>query len=85
MWKTIRKCFPSKDSTRLPCRRDPNLLAEEFNAFFTSVGSNTADKVKQLANDYLMVFNLHHQPFLLPLTNLVETLNLISLQWKKIK
>lgn len=52
MWKTIRQCLPSKDSTRLPCRRDPNLLAEEFNAFFTSVGSNTTDKVKQLAKDH---------------------------------
>lgn len=33
----------------------------------------------------IMVFNFHHQPFLLPLTNPEKSLNLMSLQWKKIK
>lgn len=50
MWKTIRQCLPSKACTRPDYHKDPSLPTEEFNVFFTSVGINTADKVK-LAND----------------------------------
>ena len=50
MWKVIRGCLPSKETTKPSYRKDPELAAEEFNNFFISVGKTTADKVRELAD-----------------------------------
>ena len=50
MWKVIRGCLPIKERTKPNYRKDPELVAEEFNNFFISVGKTTADKVRELAD-----------------------------------
>ena len=57
MWKVIRGCLPTKNIAEPNYRNDPELVAEEFNNFFFSVGKITADKVKELADQN----NSHHQ------------------------
>ena len=42
-WKVIRNCIPRKESTQLAYSRDLKTLADECNAFFTSVGAKAAD------------------------------------------
>ena len=41
IWKAIRLCLPRDDKT----------VADEFNKFFVSVGQNTVNKIKSLANE----------------------------------
>ena len=48
MWNVIRGCLPSKERTKPNYRKDPELVAEEFNNFFISF--TTADKVRELAD-----------------------------------
>ena len=50
MWKVIRGCLPSKEIKKPNYRKDLELVAEEFNNFFISVGKTTADKVRELAD-----------------------------------
>ena len=50
MWKVIRGCLPSKERTKPNYRKDPELVANEFNNFFISVGKTAADKVRELAD-----------------------------------
>ncbi len=57
MWKVIRGCLPTKNIIEPNYRNDPELVAEEFNNFFISVGKITADKVKEPADQN----NSHHQ------------------------
>ena len=51
MWKVIRGCLPSKERTKQNYRKDPELVAEEFNNFFISVGKTTTDKVREQADE----------------------------------
>ena len=50
-WKVIKSCIPTKESTNPGYQKDHRRIAEEFNAYFTSVGRLTADKVKVLAEE----------------------------------
>lgn len=50
-------CIPRKETTKPVYTEDTNLLAEEFNEFFTSVGAYTADLSEKLGADY----NLPHR------------------------
>jgi hypothetical protein len=51
MWKAIRTCIPKK-STRKKCfSSDDKSVANNFNQFFTSVGSNTVTKIKSLSKE----------------------------------
>ena len=50
-WKVIRNCVPRKESTEPAYSRDLKTLADEFNAFFTSVGAKAAaDSASLLVN-----------------------------------
>ena len=50
-WKAIRNCVPRKESTQPAYSRDLKTLADEFNAFFTSVGAKAAaDSASLLAH-----------------------------------
>ena len=51
-WKTIRQALPKKSSQRPQYTRDTNVLANEFNRFFISVGQEAAKKSTELANHY---------------------------------
>ena len=56
MWKVIRKCLPSKLTTKPSYSKDINLVANEFNRFFTSVGPKAAYAASQLSpsgNNYI--------------------------------
>ena len=48
MWKTIRKCLPSKLTTRLTYSKDQDRLTNEFNEYFTSVRQKAADATSNL-------------------------------------
>ena len=50
-WKVIRNCIPRKESTRLAYSRDLKTLADEFNAFFTSLGAKAADDSASLLSN----------------------------------
>ena len=49
IWKTIRSCIPKKSVVRKRHVKDEKLVANEFNVFFTSVGQNSIQKIKTLA------------------------------------
>ena len=52
LWKTIRQALPKKSSQRPQYTRDTDVLANEFNRFFISVGQKAARKSIELANHY---------------------------------
>ena len=51
LWKIINTCIPSKDKKTLVYSRDTELVANNFNQFFSSVGRNAAQIAAQLAID----------------------------------
>ena len=56
MWKVIPKCLPSKFTTKSSYSKDINLVENEFNTFFTSVGPKAAYAASQLSpsgNNYI--------------------------------
>ncbi len=48
MWKVIRDCVPRKETTELNYSRNVEELAEDFNVFFTSMGSELEQQKLQL-------------------------------------
>ena len=48
MWKTIRKCLPARLATTPSYNKDIDLVATEFNEFFTSVGQKAAEAASKL-------------------------------------
>ncbi len=51
MWKVIRTCIPKKSTEKKCFSSDDESVANNFNQFFTSVGSNTVTKIKSLAKE----------------------------------
>jgi hypothetical protein len=51
MWKVIRTCIPKKSTGKKCISSDDKSVANNFNQFFTSVGSNTVTKIKSLAKE----------------------------------
>jgi hypothetical protein len=51
MWKVIRTCIPKKSTGKKRFSSDDKSVANNFNQFFTSVGSNTVTKIKSLAKE----------------------------------
>ena len=49
LWKSIRSCIPKKTASQKTYSKDTNILADEFNQFFVSVGENTVKKINVLA------------------------------------
>ena len=49
LWKTIGQALPNKSSQRPQYTRDTNVLENEFNRFFISVGQETVKKLVELA------------------------------------
>jgi hypothetical protein len=52
LWKIINNCIPSKDRNTLTYAKDTSLVADEFNHYFTSVGSSTAPAAEKIVNDH---------------------------------
>ena len=50
LWKVIKSRVPSKNRAPQVYNKDPKVLVEEFNHFFTSVGKNTADSASTIAS-----------------------------------
>ena len=50
LWKVIKSRVPSKTRSPQVYNKDPKVLVEEFNHFFTSVGKNTADSASKIAS-----------------------------------
>ena len=51
-WKVIRNCIPRKESTQAVYSRDVKIIADEFNEFFSTVGSRAAEASASLALTY---------------------------------
>ena len=51
MWKVIRTCIPKKTTGKKSFSNDDKSVANNFNEFFTAVGSNTVMKIKSLAKE----------------------------------
>ena len=51
LWKIINTCIPSKEKETRVYSRDTELVANDFNQFFSSVGRNAAQTAAQLAID----------------------------------
>ena len=51
LWKIINTCIPSKEKETPVYSRDTELVANDFNQFFASVGRNAAQTAAQLAID----------------------------------
>ena len=51
LWKIINTCIPSKVKETPVYSRDTELVADDFNQFFSSVGRNAAQTAAQLAID----------------------------------
>ena len=51
MWKVIRTCIPKKSTEKKCFSSDDESVANNFNQFFTSIGSNTVTKIKSLAKE----------------------------------
>lgn len=49
IWKSIRSCIPKKSTTQRSYSKDDKSVANEFNLFFSSVGENTIQKIKEMA------------------------------------
>ena len=52
VWKVIRKCLPRREVSQPVCSKDVKTLADDFNAFFASVGSNVSEASKSLAAEH---------------------------------
>ena len=52
IWKTIRKYVPKKTGRNLKLTLNSKVAANEFNSYFASVGSLTAEATKKLAQDH---------------------------------
>ena len=50
MWKTIRALIPKKSANGITYRKDDKAVANEFNAFYSSVGQKTVEQIKRLAD-----------------------------------
>ena len=48
LWKTIKRCLPIWDSMKPTYSKEPSVIAQEFNEYFTSVGQKTAGKAKEI-------------------------------------
>ena len=57
LWKIIRPALPSKSSQRPQHTRDTDVLANEFNRCFISVGQEVAKKSTELANHHGLQYN----------------------------
>ena len=57
IWKIINNCLPRKSRNRPFITENPMALANKFNEYFTSVGSVTAQKVRDLAIEHN--FDIH--------------------------
>ena len=57
LWKIIRRALPSKSSQRPQYTRDTDVLANEFNRCFISVGQEVAKKSTELANYHGLQYN----------------------------
>ena len=51
LWKIINTCIPAKEKETPVYSRDTELVANDFNQFFSSVGRNAAQTAAQLAID----------------------------------
>ena len=51
IWKTIRRYLPNKSDGKLNPMSNAKGKANEFNLYFSSVGSSTAEAVMKLAHD----------------------------------
>ncbi|CAB4040195.1 Hypothetical predicted protein, partial [Paramuricea clavata] len=51
IWKAIRLCIPNKLSSQTIFSKDDKTVANDFNQFFVSVGQNTVEDIKLLANE----------------------------------
>ena len=51
MWRAIRSCIPKKFYKKKYFVSDDKSVANNFNEFFASVGSNTVTKIKSLAKE----------------------------------
>ena len=58
LWKTIRQALPNKSSQRPQYTRDTDVLANEFNRFFISVGQEAAKKSVELASHHGLQYNI---------------------------
>ena len=52
LWKVIRRCLPRREVTQPVYSKDVRTLADDFNAFFASVGSNASEASKSLAAEH---------------------------------
>ena len=52
IWKTIRRYVPNKHVGKLTLTSNPKVTANEFNLYFASVGSFTAETVKKLKQEH---------------------------------
>ncbi|CAB4034648.1 Hypothetical predicted protein [Paramuricea clavata] len=52
LWKIIKDTVAYKEKETVVYSKDPKIVAEEFNHFFSSVGENTAIAASQLLQDY---------------------------------
>ena len=57
LWKIIRRALPNKSSQRPQYTRDTDVLANEFNRFFISVGQLAAKNSTELANHHGLQYN----------------------------
>ena len=51
LWKTIRSCIPKKSASQKTFTKDDNVVANEFNSFFSSVGQTSTSKINSLAEE----------------------------------
>ena len=51
LWKIINQAIRSQGQDNLSYTKDPKTVANEFNQFFSSIGSNTADASIRLAEE----------------------------------
>ena len=51
LWKVIRKCLPRREVTQRVYSKDVKTLADDFNAFFASLGSNVSEASRSLATE----------------------------------
>ena len=51
LWKIINQAIPSQGQDKLSYTKDPKTVANEYNQFFSSIGSNTADASIRLAEE----------------------------------
>ena len=51
LWKIINQAIPSQGQDKISYTKDPKTVANEFNQFFSSIGSNTADASIRLAEE----------------------------------